>query len=186
MVDAASRTIKAKKQPRSLCLEGRYGSLRRRVPGCVSACESETLCILVYLFTVFVYNHQSPISREVSANTFIFTVLWVNAGFTRTIVDRYMSKEDADLPGPPQAVLPKTKPRTGGNEARISTAVGAPTGTGTVPVANSHLCRTSAAPARARKMVRSRRDHAASATLPILTCPSSATLAAGLGLGLPE
>ena len=78
MVDAASRTIKAKKQPRSLCLEGRYGSLRRRVPGCVSACESETLCILVYLFTVFVYNHQSPIStcREVSANTFIFTVLW--------------------------------------------------------------------------------------------------------------
>ena len=115
MVDAASRTIKAKKQPRSLCLEGRYGSLRRRVPGCVSACESETLCILVYLFTVFVYNHQSPISREVSANTFIFTVLWVNAGFTRTIVDRYMSKEDADLPGPPQAVLPKTKPQTGGN-----------------------------------------------------------------------
>ena len=34
---------------------------------------------------------------------------------------------------PPQAVLPKTKPRTGGNEARISTAVGAPTGTA-VPV----------------------------------------------------
>ena len=35
---------------------------------------------------------------------------------------------------PPQAVLPKsTKPRTGGNEARISTAVGAPTETA-VPV----------------------------------------------------
>ena len=72
MVDAASRTIKAKKQPRSLCLEGRYGSLRRRVPGCVSACESETLCILVYLFTVFVYNLPS---REVSANTYIYSTV---------------------------------------------------------------------------------------------------------------
>jgi hypothetical protein len=34
---------------------------------------------------------------------------------------------------PPQAVLPKTRQRTGGNEARISTAVGAPTGAA-VPV----------------------------------------------------
>ena len=30
-------------------------------------------------------------------------------------------------------VLPKTKPRTGGNEARISTAVGAPTGAAVPP-----------------------------------------------------
>ena len=49
-----------------------------------------------------------------------------------------MSKEDADLPGPPQAVLPKTRQAAnrserGMHEARISTAVGAPTGAA-VPV----------------------------------------------------
>ena len=47
-----------------------------------------------------------------------------------TIVDLTTSLGSLD---PPQAVLPKTKPRTGGNEARISTAVGAPTGAA-VPV----------------------------------------------------
>ena len=47
-----------------------------------------------------------------------------------------MYEVDTDLTtslDPPQAVLPKSKPRTGGNEARISTAVGAPTGAA-VPV----------------------------------------------------
>ena len=47
-----------------------------------------------------------------------------------------MYEVDTDLTtslDPPQAVLPKTKPRTGGNEARISTAVGAPTGAAVPP-----------------------------------------------------
>ena len=53
---------------------------------------------------------------------------------------------------PPQAVLPKsTKPRTGGNEARISTAVGAPTGAAVPVRLYQAAVRTSSAEAAASR-----------------------------------
>ena len=61
-----------------------------------------------------------------------------------------------DLPGPPQAVLPKTKPRTGGNEARISTAVGAPTGAAVPVRLYQAAVRASSAAAAASYSVRMR------------------------------